>query len=201
MYITKKELLAEMNISYGQLYRWKREGLIPESWFIKKASKTGQETCLPREQVMDRIRFILDNKENRSLEEIADMLSLQSEKKEFDSIVIREMEEIHPDIARSVKEGEYSRAEVALLSILSDLYIKRNASLLEVSELLMNVAAYFTQLDEKRHVFYVFRLGGKLHGMITDEQATFLMDRRVEILESYQVEEIASSLVVKYIRE
>ena len=51
-YITKKDLLEQMNISYGQLYRWKRLGLIPESWFIKKPSSTGQETILPRKKII-----------------------------------------------------------------------------------------------------------------------------------------------------
>lgn len=40
--ISKRELLENTGISYGQLYRWKREGLIPEEWFIKRASFTGQ---------------------------------------------------------------------------------------------------------------------------------------------------------------
>ena len=31
--ISKKELLDQTGISYGQLYRWKRKGLIPEAWF------------------------------------------------------------------------------------------------------------------------------------------------------------------------
>ncbi|NFS84128.1 DUF4004 family protein, partial [Clostridium botulinum] len=38
--ISKKELLEEMKISYGQLYRWKRKKLIPEEWFIKKSVST-----------------------------------------------------------------------------------------------------------------------------------------------------------------
>ena len=42
MLISKKDLLNETGISYGQLYRWKREGLIPEEWFIKQPSFTGQ---------------------------------------------------------------------------------------------------------------------------------------------------------------
>lgn len=42
--ISKKELLDLTGISYGQLYRWKRKNLIPEEWFIRKSSYTGQET-------------------------------------------------------------------------------------------------------------------------------------------------------------
>ena len=31
--ISKKDLLQETGISYGQLYRWIRERLIPDAWF------------------------------------------------------------------------------------------------------------------------------------------------------------------------
>ena len=68
--ISKKELLAETGISYGQLYRWKREGLIPEEWFLKRPSFTGQETFLPREKVLERVRMILNMKDEQSLEAI-----------------------------------------------------------------------------------------------------------------------------------
>ena len=34
--ISKKEVLEKYSISYGALYRWKRMGLIPEAWFIRR---------------------------------------------------------------------------------------------------------------------------------------------------------------------
>ena len=49
--ISKKVLLQEMNISYGQLYRWKRKRLIPEEWFIKRSVVTGQETFFPKVKI------------------------------------------------------------------------------------------------------------------------------------------------------
>ena len=67
--ISKKELLQLTGISYGQLYRWKRERLIPEEWFIKQSSFTGQETFLPRDLILPRIRSILENKDNKIIEE------------------------------------------------------------------------------------------------------------------------------------
>lgn len=73
--ISKKELLEETGISYGQLYRWKRERLIPEEWFIKQASYTGQETFLPKKKALQRINRILELKESRSLEELAALFS------------------------------------------------------------------------------------------------------------------------------
>ena len=68
--ISKKDLLRETGISYGQLYRWKREGLIPEEWFVKRASFTGQETFFPKERMLERISLILERKDDQSLEDI-----------------------------------------------------------------------------------------------------------------------------------
>ncbi|WDL96089.1 YhbD family protein [Alicyclobacillus sp. ALC3] len=73
--ISKKELLDLTGISYGQLYRWKRKNLIPEEWFIRKSSFTGQETFFPKEQILPRIRRILNMKDDLSLDEIAGQFS------------------------------------------------------------------------------------------------------------------------------
>ncbi|MDR2492549.1 MAG: YhbD family protein [Coriobacteriales bacterium] len=69
--ISKKELLEVTGISYGQLYRWKREGLIPEEWFTKRSSYTGQETFFPRVPMLERVTTIQNMKGTHSLEEIA----------------------------------------------------------------------------------------------------------------------------------
>ncbi len=74
--ISKKELLQITGISYGQLYRWKRKGLIPEDWFVRKPSFTGTETYLPRERILARIDKIKSMKnEDLSLEEIAEVVT------------------------------------------------------------------------------------------------------------------------------
>lgn len=80
MTITKQNLLKQTGISYGQLYRWKRVGLIPESWFIKQSSYTGQETIFPREKILERIQVIQELKDSYSLEEMAAMLSPEAMK-------------------------------------------------------------------------------------------------------------------------
>ncbi|USB32813.1 YhbD family protein [Paenibacillus sp. YPG26] len=73
--ISKKELLDLTGISYGQLYRWKRKSLIPEDWFIRKSSFTGQETFFPKEKILSRIDKILNMKDGLSLDELADVFS------------------------------------------------------------------------------------------------------------------------------
>ncbi|MEH7085126.1 YhbD family protein [Neobacillus drentensis] len=73
--ISKKDLLELAGISYGQLYRWKRKDLIPEEWFVRKSTFTGQETFFPKEKILERIEKIQTMKENISLDELADMFS------------------------------------------------------------------------------------------------------------------------------
>ncbi|MDD3225065.1 MAG: YhbD family protein [Clostridium sp.] len=73
--ISKKELLKVTDISYGQLYRWKRKNLIPEEWFIKKSSFTGQETFFPKKEILERIEKIKNFKDDVSLDELANMFS------------------------------------------------------------------------------------------------------------------------------
>ena len=69
--ISKKELLQKYGISYGALYRWKRKGLIPEEWFIKKSAVTGQETFFPEALICQRIELIQSQKDDLSLDDLA----------------------------------------------------------------------------------------------------------------------------------
>lgn len=78
--ISKKELLALYEISYGALYRWKRKGLIPEDWFIKKSTVTGQETFFPRKLICERMELIKKQKDDVSLEELSKLFSKESKK-------------------------------------------------------------------------------------------------------------------------
>lgn len=68
--ISKREVLEKYGISYGALYRWKRMGLIPEDWFVKKSAVTGQETFFPRDMMCERMELILRLKDTMSLEDI-----------------------------------------------------------------------------------------------------------------------------------
>lgn len=87
--ISKKELLQKYGISYGALYRWKRMGLIPEAWFIRKATPTGQETFFRRDQVCSRVELILERKEGVSLDDLAgELKEKQQEKKTIRQLIV-----------------------------------------------------------------------------------------------------------------
>lgn len=73
--LSKKELLERYGISYGALYRWKRKGLIPEDWFIKKSTVTGQETFFPKLLICERVEMILGQKDDLSLDELAGQIN------------------------------------------------------------------------------------------------------------------------------
>ncbi|MDP2183566.1 MAG: YhbD family protein [Actinomycetota bacterium] len=74
--ISKKELLQVAGISYGQLYRWKRKNLIPEDWFIRKSTFTGQETFFPRDKILVRIERIQGMQgDDLSLDDIAEAVT------------------------------------------------------------------------------------------------------------------------------
>ncbi|MBO4868496.1 MAG: DUF4004 family protein [Clostridia bacterium] len=81
--ISKKDLLQRYGISYGALYRWKRMGLIPDDWFVKTASITGQQTFFPRRLVCERIEQIMGMKDGVSLSELADSYKEKEEKESY----------------------------------------------------------------------------------------------------------------------
>ncbi len=73
--ISKKQVLETMGISYGQLYRWKRKGLIPEAWFVRRSTYTGQETFFPRDKILERIDRIKAMKDDHPLDDLAELIT------------------------------------------------------------------------------------------------------------------------------
>ena len=99
--ISKKDLLKEMNISYGQLYRWKREGLIPDEWFIKQSVSTGQETFFKRSLIIPRIKQILSLKDKYELQEINKLFTENNDKQNFKARDVILIDEIDPFVLKT----------------------------------------------------------------------------------------------------
>ena len=124
--ISKKELLSLTGISYGQLYRWKREKLIPEEWFIKRSSYTGQETFFPKEQILGRIQAILEAKDAYSLEELAKLFSPEATELSLSSASLSEIEEISP-VLLSILQRECPRKECSFRQLIYLIALSHNA--------------------------------------------------------------------------
>ncbi len=124
--ISKKEVLELTGISYGQFYRWKREGLIPEAWFIRKSTFTGQETFLPKQKILERIEKIKALKDTKSLEEIAQLLSPELKDRRFErdealrlGWLSREVVEYYETIRKET--GPFSFRELIFLAVIETL--------------------------------------------------------------------------------
>lgn len=96
--ISKREVLDMTGISYGQLYRWKRKNILPESWFIKKSSFTGQETYFPKVKVLERIQKIKELKDDHSLDELSAIFSPDSSTIQLSGQQVRALNLIPEDL-------------------------------------------------------------------------------------------------------
>lgn len=201
--ISKKELLQLTGISYGQLYRWKREHLIPEEWFVKQSSYTGQETFFPREKMLERIRFIMDMKDTYSLEEIAQMLKVDPQKREISYEELSSMEEVEPEVVSLMKKEEYSFIEAALLEMLTSLYRRQEQplySLANLAGLLEGIQEYVLKLENENQVLTVVQAENILYGILHGEKEPVKMDQRFTVIENYSIGTILGNLKKKYVK-
>lgn len=163
--ISKKELLELTDISYGQLYRWKRKNLIPEDWFIKKSSYTGQETFFPKQNILERIEKIKNMKDDASLDDLAEIFSPELSDEKFSeeellekNIVIREVLEIFKERHTDVKQ--YSFNEMLYMSILQNFIVEGSISLEEGKIVLEMLEENYNRfLGKHCEVIFVRKLG------------------------------------------
>lgn len=186
--ISKKELLNEMNISYGQLYRWKREGLIPDEWFIKQSVSTGQETYFKRDLIIPRIKKILELKDNYQLEELKAFLNPDLNKREF---VLRDLimiEEIDPIILKhfSLKKSIFNIYDVIIIYLFSI-----NQDLIDYNRY---IDYDFSNINSINSKFLIIK-GEPNKIIILSGEVVF--DKDFEVLKQYNFEDIASEIAKK----
>ncbi len=160
--ISKKEILDMTGISYGQLYRWKRKELIPEEWFIKKSSYTGQETFFPREKIINRINRIIDLKDDMPLDDLAVMFTNKpkvddvSEEYLIEKEIIREETlPIYKDIFR--EKEEYNFKDVLLMDILQREFDLGKLTISEIEIILKLINKEYKNIEEKDGTLYIIR--------------------------------------------
>ena len=162
--ISKKDLLREKEISYGQLYRWKRKNLIPEEWFIKKSVSTGQETFFPKSKIIERIDKILELKDEISLDELADKLLSKNENIKIKRQYIIEHNIVSQPILEKFEEG-YGREEyyysdkLFALRIYNDLITSGVVSIDEANNITKSVKEGFLKIEENSVLLIKRKLG------------------------------------------
>lgn len=193
--ISKKDLLAVTGISYGQLYRWKRQRLIPEEWFVKKSSYTGQETFLPREQIISRIETILQLKDQYSMEELAAMFSGTGHSDTgLPAELLQGMEEL-PMEWRSNLPSLLHRQKITWSEIVMAVFIAEQAELsMEEKEMLLRQLPNPIP-DGNNMVMAVFKVGEEAHIVFGSENLIF--DASIEV-NVQSVSELTDQLRKKY---
>ena len=186
--ISKKDLLKEMNISYGQLYRWKREGLIPDEWFNKQSVSTGQETFFIRKLIIPRIEKILELKDKYQLEELRAFFSPSIETRRFSLREAIVLERIDPFILKMYSKNKetFTVLELAILAIFS---YNQEVNFEDYSEI------DFEKTVKTSDYFYILK---NTDYFIIIATADVLLDKKIEVCKKIKIEDevsiIASAL-------
>lgn len=202
--ISKKELLALTGISYGQLYRWKRQGLIPEEWFIKRSAYTGQETFFPREQILSRIRTIQGAKDDFSLDELSKLLSPQADPGFCPADKLGNIGEIDPALLPLIdlvaQKDSYEFYEVVVFAAVSqaraalELDGEDSVKLLTTA---LSAARDFPSLPDSRMILFREGDSGPIRLLLCNSGASIVL-RDVTVLGEWEVGSIAGNLKLKY---
>lgn len=199
--ISKKELLELTGISYGQLYRWKRKKLIPEEWFIKTATFTGQETFLPKDKVLERVEKIIELKDEVSLDELANMFSPN-----FNEVIIDEDRLIRENII-SVgamqlykynfgEKEKYNFYDTVVLNIFEMLITVSNVKVQRSVEIIKKLKDIEKEIKEKDYNLVIAKIKE------CDEKMIFLYCGDVILLDDYNIlKEISINEKISEIKE
>ncbi|MDQ7092015.1 DUF4004 family protein [Desulfosporosinus sp. PR] len=196
--LSKKELLILTGISYGQLYRWKRQNLIPEAWFIKQASFTGQETFFPKEKILKRVEMILNLKDQYSLEELADLLSPESATKTFTSSELLKLSRLNKGavelFGRVLGKNQFAFRELLLMDIVGDLCSKYLLSEQELEDIVRSIAKWLPNLKNTLYRFTLCQREEQKFCLLLQQEAALYLDHRTEELQVYDLDELAKDL-------
>ena len=199
--ISKKDLLLETGISYGQLYRWKRQHLIPDSWFIKKSSFTGQETFFPKEKILARIQAILEMKDAHSLDELAAMFTPTSVDRNFVLMDVSEAIGLRSSLVEMcIKVWEKYRftfLELLMIDLLAELDMKQKLTEEEIKGWLLTAKRWTSELSGADRQILICRKKNVLLYFMLDVPARFSLDQESQLIAAYDLSERSKDLQIK----
>ncbi|WP_181280825.1 YhbD family protein [Bacillus sp. SN1] len=203
--ISKKELLEKTSISYGQLYRWKRKNLIPEEWFIRKSTFTGQETFFPREDILKRISMIQKMKENLSLDEMREMLSpkMKDVSMTADDLIHKGLiSRTALDVfSEGCEKSVFSSRDLLSLYVLEGLLQSGNVSLAEARMAAGVLKQHDTEEIKKQTELIVLRKLGVTTCFIAAAADSILFESSVKVVERVDLAKASEELKTTYMQE
>ena len=201
--ISKKELLKETGISYGQLYRWKRENLIPEDWFIKQSSYTGQETFFPKEKILNRIKAIQELKDKYSLEELSKILSPEISQRSFTIEDLKIIEEIDLTIESIFvdlfKKSSFSYIELIIIIGFSqfkkEFYDVGEA---ELASMVNGIKEYCNKLKNTEYMLHIYNKSTNYYALMCSNNTELFIDANLELIKVIKLDDISNVVKIKY---
>lgn len=195
--ISKKDLLTQTGISYGQLYRWKRKNIIPEDWFIKKSTFTGQETFFPKEKILERIEIILSMKDGISLDDIANMFVEKKSNKKYSLDILLEKGAIGnytKEVFKNIysEEKEIEKSELLILSIIENFLINSTITLEELKGIANIIEENFNEIFNENGEIYLYRKLGIPFIIATSDRTKIIIDQNmIKVVEINVIKEIS----------
>ncbi len=199
--ISKKDLLQLTGISYGQLYRWKRQNLIPEAWFIKQSAFTGQETFFPRDKILKRVQMITDLKDQYSLEELADLLSPSTTKRNYSSEEVCTLggfsSTIVKNFERILDKDKFTFRELVFIYLYTLLQEQSIFKQTELEDIMHSGQSWLPKLRNLAYVLVVCRREGQHFAMLVQQQSAYLLDHKTNQVAVFDLEELSKDLNLK----
>ena len=198
--ISKKELLNITGISYGQLYRWKRKDLIPEEWFIRKSTFTGQETFFPKSEILERISKIQMLKENVSLDDLANMFSPVSTSHQFTKESLLEGELISQTVVEfyfsqdNIYQESLDFDHVLTMYILDKLLQSGEIILAECQMVIQLIHEYYFPAEAKNLLLVLIRKMGMSSCLILGKTQVIHFDKDTKIISKIDFLQISQEL-------
>ncbi|MEG0773087.1 YhbD family protein [Clostridium sp.] len=202
--ISKKDILSVTGISYGQLYRWKRKNLIPEEWFIKKSSFTGQETYFPKDKILDRINKIISLKDDMPLDDLANMFSTKIDVENVSEEVLISNKAISSEALDIYKNlyGEqkiYSFKAILSMSILDNTLIKGDITIDEGKLMVDTIMDNYETLQGNHGTIILARkLGVSMCVGVTNE-SEIIIDKNARIVVKISLAKFIEKLKLKVV--
>ncbi|WP_442604235.1 YhbD family protein [Paenibacillus sp. KN14-4R] len=185
--ISKKDLLERTEISYGQLYRWKRKNLIPEEWFIRKSTFTGQETFFPKNKILARIDKIKNMKDDLSLDALADVFSpitgdmvLTKEQLIKRNIVLSSSLDFYTK--QNGKVDSFSFTQILIMYVLDYLLQTGEINLEEGSLLIQTLNDHLPQIEGKSCELLLIRKMGVSSFLLIVSPSEWYFERSVKVV-------------------
>jgi DNA-binding transcriptional MerR regulator len=202
--ISKKDLLDLTGISYGQLYRWKRKNLIPEDWFIRKSTFTGQETFFPKDMILERIEKIQTMKENLSLDELADMFSPTTSdfKVTIEDLLKRNIVSkpvLDFYIAESVTTTEFTFKHILQVYILEKLLQSGEINLEEGKMLIQVLEQHYDDKLEKNIILLIVRKLGISTCLIVSNTESIHFEKGTRVVVELSINACVEELKTKFL--